>query len=982
MSTMDSLAPGSTVSSYRLGERIGSTVWRADDTRTGKPVAVKLLARQLPKDPQRRDALVREVRQNAALFHTNLATILEVAVAGDMLLLVMELVDGVPLTKRYTGKPADRAGFFRVAYQAVDVLKLLHAKNVLHANVNGDSLLIAANGQVKLAGLNLSNLLPKKDGAAGTYQQKGSDVRCVSYMAPEQIANQPLTPQTDIWSLGVALYEMATGRLPYTAQAAAEIARKIVDESPASPKASNPDIDTSVLSVMGRCLFKDPFKRHKDAKSMLDEIARTEPQAAAFAAEITRATTSPGASAASSAPQRNVVLLLADVASYEELQATDPAAATKAAARMQQVLGEAAYLFDGQVLDPFAPRLIAEMPSVENALEAARKGEFDFSPDQQADHGKGDPLPVRLLLHAGEVATQDGAVVGDAITKGFEVLAQLPPRQLFLTEEFARRARGKVRLHDVPARAGVKLYEIQPPEPKVELPPEPSTAELKAEEAEEAAALAVAAAARKAKQQRTRLALVAGLVVVILGGSAFVWWSHKPEASSAPVRAGKSSSGPPPATAATPRRVFLPPFSVEGIDGTLAARGNAIRLASIEVLRAFPEIRITDAAAPDVLAVTSTIRPSAAAATATATTATTTSTPPATTSAAVGELVLPDTPAVAVPDVAAGVQAVEAFVTKTLNLPARIATTPEAMNAFGDAVSSNENKKIDIALRATLKADGKFLPAQLMAMRFFASEGKSADALEAAKQVVALDPSNFDAAHTVITASFTSGDLASAFNAYGSILKQDPKNVNALNTIGRYALAAGDTQKFAACLARVKPNEAAIHEPDVLLASGRIDAAADKYYDVKLKAPENVAISLKIGRLSVLRHGVQIAEDELKNLQTRDPQYSAHVLQAYLFAQNGNRSAAMTEMATAKNASAPGDEYYTYLAEVSALAGDPKGTVDALESAANRKEPTAAYVMSNPLFAFLQSDPRFNKVREKMTLGQGEIRAALGAVTF
>ncbi len=981
MSTMDSLAPGSTVSSFRLGERIGSTVWRADDTRTGKAVALKLLTSNLPKDPQRREALVREVRQNAALYHTSLAAILEVAVAGDMLLLVMELVDGAPLTKRYAGKPADRAEFFRVAYQAVDVLKLLHGKNVIHANVNGDSLLVAANGQVKLVGLNLSNLLPKKDGPAGTYTQKGSDVRCVAYMAPEQIANQPLTPLTDIWSVGVALYEVATGRLPYTAQTAPEIARKIVDENPASPKASNPDIDANVLSVMGRCLFKDPYKRHKDAKSMLDEISRVEPQAATFASEVARATVPPAAIAPSDTPQRNVVLLLADVANYTDLQATDPAAAAQAAARMQQVLGEAAYLFDGQVLDPFAPRLIAEMPSIENALEAARKGEFDFSPTQQAEQHPGDPLPVRLMLHAGEVTTLDGAVVGDAITKGFEVLAQLPPLQLFLTEEFAKRARGKVRIHDVPARAGVKLYEIQPPEPKVELPPEPTTAELKAEEAEEAAALAAAAAVRKAKQRRTRMSVAAAFLLVIVGAAAFVMRSRKPEDPSAPIKTGKSNGDPPPATAATPRKVFVPPFSVEGVDGNLAARANAIRLASIEVLRSFPEIRITDAAAPDVLAVTSTIRPTASAA---PTTATTTGGPVTTTAAPVigAELVLPETPAIAVPDVASGVQAIEAFVTKKLSLPARIATTPDAMNAFGDAVSSNENKKIDTALRATLKSDGRFLPAQLMAMRFFASEGKTADALEAAKQVVALDPSNFDAAHTVIAAGFNTGDLASVFNAYGSILKKDPKNTNALNTVGRYALAAGDTQKFAACLTRVKPNEAAIHEPDVLLASGRIDAAADKYYDVKLKAPENVAISLKIGRLSVLRHGVQIAEDELKNLQTRDPQYSAHVLQAYLFAQNGNRAAAMTEMATAKSASTPGDEYYTYLAEVDALAGDPKGTVDALESAANRKEPTAAYVLSNPLFTFLESDARFNKIREKMTLGQGEIRAALGAVTF
>src|SRR5258708_39447065 len=99
MSTLDPLAPGSSVSSFRLDERIGNTVWRAEDTRSGKPVAVKILTRQLPKDPQRREALTREVRQNAALYHMNLATVLEVAVAGDIPLLGMELVRRRPAPK-------------------------------------------------------------------------------------------------------------------------------------------------------------------------------------------------------------------------------------------------------------------------------------------------------------------------------------------------------------------------------------------------------------------------------------------------------------------------------------------------------------------------------------------------------------------------------------------------------------------------------------------------------------------------------------------------------------------------------------------------------------------------------------------------------------------------------------------------------------------------------------------------------------------
>src|SRR3954452_913688 len=132
MSTMESLSPGSSIGSFRLGERAGNTVWQAEDTRNGKRVAVKLLTRQLPKDPQRREAMVHEVRQNAALHHVNLVPIVEVAVAGDTLLLVMEYVEGASLTKCYTNKPAGRAEFFRVAYQAIDALKLLHGKNVIH----------------------------------------------------------------------------------------------------------------------------------------------------------------------------------------------------------------------------------------------------------------------------------------------------------------------------------------------------------------------------------------------------------------------------------------------------------------------------------------------------------------------------------------------------------------------------------------------------------------------------------------------------------------------------------------------------------------------------------------------------------------------------------------------------------------------------------------------------------------------------------
>src|SRR5437867_1558055 len=127
---------------------------------------------------------------------------------------------------------------------------------------------------------------------------------------------------------------------------------------------------------------------------------------------------------------------------------------------MQQILGEAVYLFDGEVLDPFGPRLIAELPSVDAALEAGRKGEFDFSPEQQG----ADPIPVRLLLHAGEVEVHDGRVGGAGVAKAIDVLQNLPPMKLFISEDFTKRGRGNVRLRDSGAKAGVKLYSIVPAE--------------------------------------------------------------------------------------------------------------------------------------------------------------------------------------------------------------------------------------------------------------------------------------------------------------------------------------------------------------------------------------------------------------------------------------------------------------------------------------------------------------------------------------
>src|SRR5581483_3851502 len=178
MASNEPFSPGSALLNYKLGQRVSSSVWQAEDTRNRKKVAIKLLSRQLPKDAAKRDTIVRDARVGAALYHVSLINIIEIQVAGDALVLVMEWFDAQPISNRVKNKALDRPEFFRFAYQIADALKLLHAKGLVHGNVAGDSVLVAANGHARIAGLNLSNLIARQ-GQQASFQQKSSDPRAV-----------------------------------------------------------------------------------------------------------------------------------------------------------------------------------------------------------------------------------------------------------------------------------------------------------------------------------------------------------------------------------------------------------------------------------------------------------------------------------------------------------------------------------------------------------------------------------------------------------------------------------------------------------------------------------------------------------------------------------------------------------------------------------------------------------------------------------
>lgn len=940
--------------SFVISERVGPAVWLAEDSRDGRKVAVKLLTRQLVQDPARRETMIEAVR--AALPRSPwLVQVLDIVAQEDNLLMVMERLDARGLARRAPGAPLGRGELFRIASQLTSALGAVHAASLLHGNINADSVLLNQAGEVRLAGLNLGNLL-RHDRTSKEFEQKGTDLRSLPYLAPEQITAGTIEERTDIYSAGAVLYELATGKLPFQGANPAELAKAIVEAPPLSPRVANPSIDPAVMSLLGVCLFRDAARRARDANVLLDAISQFDPAAADFARQVVRQASSAG----KTSPDRNAILFVAEVAQDARADG-DPERAAKAAARMQQILGEAVYLFDGQVIDPFGARMIAEMPTVEAALEAGRRGEFDFSPGQQ-----GAPLMVHMLLHKGGIQQKDGAVAGPALDEAFEALPHLVPNTLYISERLAHDGRGGANLRSAGEKGGLKVYTVLPSAPAAAPVPiaEPGPATPGSPSSPVTPEPAHAAVATPRRKVNPLVLAGAALGVLLLFAVVVLWMRRSPSAPVAAARPAVTARGP--ATAENPRKVYVAPFVVDGGDAQLQALVQAIQLGTTEVLRTFPELRLVGAAAPDTMTVSAQIAQGSAGAELRAVAGGTASSP------------------VALLDAYSGIRAiVEQVITEVGSQPRSLAASA-AVNAFADALlarSRNEPGRADTSLREAMASDPRFLPAQLLAMQFFADTGKSEDAIAAAMQVANLDPSNLEAARRVARAGLESGDLQQAFAFYDQILDREPDDAEALNLVARYSVSANDVPRFHATLERLRrvaPLQVTAHAPDLLAAAGRLGVAADKYYELSATSGGgNPSLSLKMGRMYVLRHTLTLANDELTKLAQSDPLYGHPLLAAYIAAENRNAAEARESLATAMTASVPGDDAWTAAAEVYAVLAENAGVLSSLEKAAQRKEPTAAYVLANPLFRYLESDPRFQEVRSQFVAQQAEARRAL-----
>jgi len=273
---------GKTLGRYRVLDKIGrggmGEVFLAEDTSLHRRVALKFLPPEMQQDEEAHKRFIREARSAAALDHPYICHINEVAEAEGRGFIVMEYVDGQTLRARIGEGPVALEETLRIGVEVAEALEAAHGKGIIHRDIKPENIMLTRPGHAKVMDFGLAKQMvsPEKEDLGGPTMtlltSEGTTVGTLAYMSPEQLRGLPADARSDIWSLGVTLYEMASGVRPFQGQGGFEVSSAILNRAPLPLPAGVP---AELGVVVGRCLEKDPAIRYQtaqDLRAALEEI--------------------------------------------------------------------------------------------------------------------------------------------------------------------------------------------------------------------------------------------------------------------------------------------------------------------------------------------------------------------------------------------------------------------------------------------------------------------------------------------------------------------------------------------------------------------------------------------------------------------------------------------------------------------------------------------------------------------------------------